>query len=70
MAGHKVTDGRTSVNHGIAVPNADGTVTTVIAHSQLSHPNAITTLDQAADAVPETPVVDLVKIVDAPTEIS
>ncbi len=77
MAGHNVTDGRISVNHGTAVPNADGTVTTVIARSQLDHPNAITTLDQArgnlafrwflADEVPDRPVVSLVKIADAPT---
>lgn len=77
MAGHNVTDGRISVNHGTAAPNADGTVTVVIARSQLEHPNAITTLDQAygnlafrwflADTVPDLPVVELVKIADAPT---
>jgi hypothetical protein len=77
MAGHNVTDGRISVNHGSAVPNADGTVTVVIARSQLEHPNAMTTLDQPygnlafrwflADAVPDLPVVELVKIADAPT---
>jgi hypothetical protein len=80
MAGHNVTDGRISVNHGTAVPNADGTVTTVIARSQLDHPNAITTLDQArgnlafrwflVDRVPDRPVVSLVKIPDAPTTVA
>ncbi len=79
MAGHNVTDGRISINHGTAVPNADGTVTTVIARRQLDHPNAITTLDQArgnlafrwflADQVPEPPIVSLVKIDEAPTTV-
>jgi hypothetical protein len=80
MAGHNVTDGRISVNNGTAVPNADGTVTVVIARSQLGHPNAITTLDQVrgnlafrwflADAVPEPPAVSLVRIDEAPTAVS
>lgn len=80
MAGHNATDGRISVNHGTAVPNADGTVTVVIARSQLDHPNAITTLDQVrgnlafrwflADAVPEPPVVRLVTVDEAPTAVS
>lgn len=80
MAGHHVADGRISVNNGQAVPNADGTVTVVIARSQLDHPNAITTLDQVrgnlafrwflADTVPEPPVVALVRIDEAPTAVS
>jgi hypothetical protein len=79
MAGHNVTDGRISVNHGTAVPNADGTVTVVIARSQLDHPNAITTLDQVrgnlafrwflADEVPAPPEVRLVKVDEAPTAV-
>jgi len=79
MAGHNVTDGRISVNHGTVTPNADGSVTVVIARTQLPHPNAITTLDQAhgnlafrwflADEVPEQPVVSLVKIDEAPTSV-
>lgn len=80
MAGHHVSDGRISVNHGTAVPNLDGTVTVVISRSQLAHPNAITTLDQVrgnlafrwflADAVPEPPLVSLVKVDEAPTVVS
>lgn len=79
MAGHNVTDGRISLNHGTAVPNADGTVTVVIARSQLDHPNAISTLGQVrgnlafrwflADHVPEPPVVTLVTIDEAPTTV-
>lgn len=80
MAGRNVTDGRISVNGSAAVPNADGTVTTVIARRRLEHPNAITTLDLPrgnlafrwflVDRVPEQPVVSLVKIDEAPTEVS
>jgi hypothetical protein len=79
MAGHNTADGRISVNHGTAVPNGDGTVTIVVARSQLTHPNAVTTLDQVrgnlafrwflADAVPEPPVVSLVRIDEAPTTV-
>ena len=79
MAGRNVTDGRISVNGGAAVPNADGTVTTVIARRQLDHPNAITTLDLPrgnlafrwflVDTVPDKPVVSLVKIDEAPTSV-
>lgn len=80
MAGHNVTDGRISVNGGSGVPNADGSVTVVIARSQLDHPNALTTLGQArgnlafrwflADEVPAQPEVALVKVGDAPTTVS
>ena len=80
MAGVGAADARTSVNHGTAVPNADGTVTVVIAREQLGHPNAISTADLAAgnlafrwflpDTVPARPTVDLVKATDAPTTLS
>ncbi|MBZ5737090.1 DUF1214 domain-containing protein [Nocardioides mangrovi] len=79
MAAHNLTDGRVSLNHGTAVPNADGTVTVVIARTQLEHPNAITTIDHArgnlafrwflADEVPATPEVRLVKAANAPTAV-
>lgn len=62
-----------------AQPDADGTVTVVIAREQLDHPNAITTHDQPrgslafrwflADAVPGRPDVRLVKVVEAPTAL-
>jgi hypothetical protein len=80
MAGHNVTDGRISLNHGTAVPNADGSVTVVIAIDQLEHPNAICTMGQdegnlafrwfLADEVPGRPEVQLVKAVDAPRTVS
>lgn len=80
MAGRNVTDGRISVNGGAAVPNADGTVTTVIARRQLDHPNAITTLGLPrgnlafrwflVDQVPDRPAVSLVKIDEAPTSVA
>ena len=79
MAGHTATDGHTSVNMRTAQPNADGTVTVVIARDQLDHPNAITTHGQArgslafrwflADAVPERPDVRLVATGDVPTSL-
>ncbi|GAB3250675.1 hypothetical protein [Nocardioides dilutus] len=76
MANHSAGDGRTSVNIGSAVPNADGTVTIVLAHGQATHPNAVTTMDYPRgnlafrwflpDAVPAPPEVSLVKLADAP----
>jgi hypothetical protein len=76
MAGHNVTDGRTSVNHASAMPNSDGSVTVVIARQALAHPNALTTMDHPkgslafrwflADELAERPTVRLVKIGDAP----
>lgn len=80
MAGHTVDDGRISLNHGTAVPNADGTVTVVIARSQLGHPNAVTTVGRdrgnlafrwfLADEVPARPEVIVVKAAEAPTTIT
>jgi hypothetical protein len=79
MAGHNAGDDRISVNHGTAVPNADGTVTVVIARRRLDHPNAISTVDHAqgvlafrwflADRVPDRPTVELVAAADAPTAV-
>lgn len=80
MAGHNVTDGRISVNHGSAVPNSDGTVTVVISRGLLDHPNAITTMGREqgnlafrwflADEVPAEPVVTLMKVSDVPAELA
>ncbi|MBM0125234.1 DUF1214 domain-containing protein [Pimelobacter simplex] len=80
MAGHTATDGRTSINMSTAQPNADGTVTVVIARTQLDHPNAISTLGQPrgslafrwflADSVPQRPVVRLVRAGDAPSDLA
>ncbi len=38
MATEAVTDARTSINNGAAVPNADGSVTVVVARDRLAHP--------------------------------
>lgn len=79
MAGHNAEDGRTSINMSTAQPNADGTVTVVIARQQLDHPNAIATLDRPrgslafrwflVDAVPARPDVRLVPASEAPTRL-
>ncbi len=79
MAGHNATDGTTSLNNHTAVPNSDGTITIVVARTQLAHPNAVTTLDNQrgmlafrwflADEVPAKPVVELVKTAEAPTTV-
>ncbi len=73
-------DERCSVNGHTAVPNADGSVTVVVSRSLTAHPNAISTVDYPrgnlafrwflADAVPARPEVRLVKVADAPSEIS
>jgi hypothetical protein len=80
MAGHSLGDARTSINIGSAVPNADGSVTAVIARRALDHPNALSTVDHAqgalafrwflADAVPARPEVALVDVADAPTAVT
>jgi len=77
MATEAVTDARTSINNGAAVPNADGSVTIVVARDRLAHPNAVSTCDHAegalalrwflAEHVPTRPVVELVRAKDAPT---
>ncbi|MCX6397827.1 MAG: DUF1214 domain-containing protein [Propionibacteriales bacterium] len=80
MAGHNAADGTTSLNNHTATPNSDGTVTIVVARSQLDHPNAVTTLDNQrgmlafrwflADEVPVKPDVTLVNAADAPTALT
>ncbi|MEQ6900489.1 DUF1214 domain-containing protein [Nocardioides sp. YIM 152588] len=70
MAGSNAADGRTSVNLPTARVAEDGTVTAVIAHDLLDHPNAITTLGLArgnlalrfflADEVPARPATRVV----------
>ncbi len=76
MAGYNVDYARTSVNHGSAKVNEDGTVTIVIARDQLEHPNSVSTIGHEegviafrwfhAEEVPDAPVVDLVSAADAP----
>lgn len=76
MATEALPDARTSVNGGSAVLNADGSVTVVVARTQLDHPNAITTAGNArgtlafrwflSESVPDTPTVDLVATAEAP----
>jgi Protein of unknown function (DUF1214) len=76
MATEVLTDARTSVNGGAARPNADGTVTVVVAREQLDHPNAITTAGNAqgtvafrwflSETVPDRPAVALLKVSEVP----
>jgi hypothetical protein len=76
LATEVLGDARTSINNGAAVPNEDGTVTIVVAHDDLGHPNAVTTADHAegalafrwflAGSVPERPEVEVVPASDAP----
>ena len=76
MATESLLDARTSVNVGAAVPNADGTVTVVVSHEQLAHPNAISTAGRSrgalafrwflAEFVPDRPLVEVVAAADAP----
>jgi hypothetical protein len=79
MATPGVADARSSVNGHSAVPNADGSVTTVISRGVTAHPNSVTTLGYPrgnlafrwflADGVPARPEVRLVKASDAPTAV-
>jgi hypothetical protein len=76
MAAYNNDYARTSVNNGSAAPNSDGTVTVVIGREPLEHPNAVSTIGHEEgviafrwfhpDAVPETPVVELVSAANAP----
>lgn len=80
MATHNAADARSSVNLGTAVPNRDGTVTVVVSEGPSLHPNAVTTLGYPtgylafrwflADAVPEPPQVRVVRLSDAPAQVS
>jgi len=51
MAGYNSDYERVSVNIGSAVPNADGSVTIVIAQRPLAHPNAISTLGHGSGMI-------------------
>ena len=80
MAGYNADYARTSINHGSAVLNSDGTITAVIALDQLDHPNSVSTIGHQEgviafrwfhpDAVPDTPTVELVSVQDAPRSIT
>jgi len=80
MAGYNSDYERVSVNIGSARENADGSVTAVIAHRQLAHPNAISTLGHSegmiafrwfhAAAVPARPICTVVNAADAPTRLT
>lgn len=79
LATEVLTDAHTSINNGAARPNADGTVTIVVAHDDLTHPNAVSTAGHAdgalafrwflADAVPDRPTVQVVPVADAPSAV-
>lgn len=80
MAAYNADYERTSINDGTARANADGTVTIVVSHSRLGHPNAISTIGHEEgilafrwflpDHVPEVPEVSLVAAGDAPRSTS
>jgi hypothetical protein len=72
-----LTDARTSINNGSAVPNSDGTITIVVAHGDLVHPNAASTAGRPqgalafrwflAEEVPERPTIEVVKVTAVPS---
>lgn len=76
MATEGLADGRTSINHGQAVPNADGTVTIVVGHDLVDHPNAVSTAGRThgalafrwflADTLPDAPTLRVVAVTDLP----
>jgi hypothetical protein len=80
MACHDVEHAPASINLGAATPNADGTVTVVVARDLLTHPNALSTVGHEEgvlafrwfhpDAVPDQPVVELVHRERAPSTVS
>ncbi|MGH7789844.1 MAG: DUF1214 domain-containing protein [Candidatus Binatia bacterium] len=80
MAGYNNDYERVSVNIGSAVPNADGSVTVVIAQRRLAHPNAISTIGHSegmiafrwfhAAAVPAPLTCEVVNAADAPTRVA
>jgi len=79
LATEVLTDAHTSINNGAARSNADGTVTIVVAHEDLAHPNAVSTAGHAdgalafrwflADDVPDRPTVEVVPVADVPTAV-
>ncbi|MDH6244294.1 DUF1214 domain-containing protein [Mycobacterium sp. OTB74] len=80
MANPGVNDARSSVNGSSAVQNSDGSITIVLSKEPTAHPNSLTTLDYPqgilafrwflTDEVPAKPEVQLVKVADAPTQVS
>lgn len=80
MATFGAQDARCSLNCHSAAVNSDGSVTVVLSHDKTTHPNSLTTLGYPrgnlafrwflADGVPQRPEVKLVKVADAPSEVS
>lgn len=76
MGGYRSEYARTSLNHGTAERNPDGSVTVVIARAPTDHPNAISTLDHPggmiafrwfhADVVPATPTCEVLPLDEFP----
>ena len=70
MACHDLEHAPASINLGAAQPNADGTVTVVVARDLLPHPNALSTVGHEEgvlafrwfhpESVPDQPVVEVV----------
>ena len=79
LATEVLTDAHTSINNGAAQPNADGTVTIVVALQDLAHPNAVSTAGHAdgalafrwflADSVPDRPTVEVLQVADVPIAV-
>jgi hypothetical protein len=71
---------RVSINGATAVPNSDGTVTTVVSLRALAHPNAISTEGHGsgmmafrwflAETVPDRPTVEIVPVGSAPIDVT
>ncbi len=80
LATEVLGDAHTSINNGAARPNSDGTVTVVVAHGDLAHPNAVSTAGHTegalafrwflADAVPDRPTVEVVPEADVPADVT
>ena len=80
LATEVLTDAHTSINIGAARPNRDGTVTIVVAHDDLEHPNAVSTAGRGdgalafrwflTDVVPGRPSIEVVPASDAPTDVT
>jgi hypothetical protein len=80
MATYGAEDARCSINGHSSVLNSDGTATIVLSAGTTAHPNSLTTLGYPrgnlafrwflTDGVPARPEVTLVKVSDAPTEVS
>jgi hypothetical protein len=80
MATYGDEDARSSLNNHSAALNSDGSVTIVLSGGTTAHPNSLTTLGYPlgnlafrwflSDGVPERPEVKLVKVSDAPAQVS